>query len=199
MDYNTERNKILLPEYGRMVQNMVEHALTITNRAERQTYAETIINVMANLFPQNRNVADFKHKLWDHLAFISDYQLDIDYPYGQPERKTDNRPGKVPYPSNHIRFRHYGKLLEEFISYMDAMPEGEEKKNLSLLVGLQMRRSLAEWNKDANDNEKVVSDLARYTEGRMQMSPDELSALERTRPSAPAPRNNKGRRNKRFM
>ncbi len=172
MDYNTQRSKILLPEYGRTVQNMVDNVLSLENRAQRQSGAEQIIKVMANMFPQNKNVPDFKHKLWDHLALMSGYRLDIDYPYGRPEPKpADARPAHIPYPSHNISYRHYGKLLESFIHYLNDLPEGEEKRQLGLLVAGQMKRSLAEWNKDTLSNEKIVADLARYTGGQVQVDP----------------------------
>lgn len=200
MDYNTQRSKILLPEYGRTVQNMVENVLSLENRAQRQKGAELIIKVMANMFPQSKNVPDFKHKLWDHLALMSDYQLDIDYPYGKPEPKSaDSRPMRISYPSHRIGYRHYGKLLESFINYLNELPEGEEKNQLSLLVAGQMKRSLAEWNKDSLNNEKVVADLARYTHGQVQLEAALLKniGVRSTRPNNNGLRTSRNKRGKR--
>ena len=112
MEYNTQQRVLPLPEYGRSIQNMVDHCLTIEDRAERQRCANTIINIMGNMFPHLRDVPDFKHKLWDHLAIMSDFKLDIDFPY--EIIKKDNlitKPDVIPYPSSKIRYRHYGRTF----------------------------------------------------------------------------------------
>ena len=165
MDYNTNQEKLKLPEYGRLVQQMVEHALTITDRAERQVYAETIIAVMANLFPKMRGIPDFKHKLWDHLAYISDYQLDIDYPCDIERHESGFHPAHLPYPSKHIRYRHYGHLLEKLIQQLTEMPEGADRDELTRLVAYRMKYDLAEWKGDGIEDDKVSDDLAHYTNG----------------------------------
>ena len=119
MQYNTQQKRMPLPEYGRSIQNMVDHALTIEDRAERQRCANTIINIMGNMFPHLRDVPDFKHKLWDHLAIMSDFKLDIDYPYEIIRKDNLNtRPEVIPYPSTKIRYRlfpvfsHYTECAE---------------------------------------------------------------------------------------
>ena len=113
MQYNTQQKRMPLPEYGRSIQNMVDHALTIEDRAERQRCANTIINIMGNMFPHLRDVNDFKHILWDHLAIMADFKLDIDYPY-EIVKKEDlySRPPRIPYNNSRIRYRHYGTTLE---------------------------------------------------------------------------------------
>ena len=103
MQYNTQQKRMPLPEYGRSIQNMVDHALTIEDRAERQRCANTIINIMGNMFPHLRDVPDFKHKLWDHLAIMANFQLDIDYPYEIIRKDNLNtKPESIPYPSTKI-------------------------------------------------------------------------------------------------
>ena len=105
MQYNTQQKRMPLPEYGRSIQNMVDHALTIEDRAERQRCANTIINIMGNMFPHLRDVPDFKHKLWDHLAIMANFQLDIDYPYEIIRKDNLNtKPESIPYPSTKIRY-----------------------------------------------------------------------------------------------
>ena len=165
MDYNTSQAKLKLPEYGRLVQQMVEHAVAIENRAERQAYAETIIAVMGNLFPQMRNVPDFKHKLWDHLAYISGYRLDIDYPCEIEKRETGPQPAHLSYPGKPIRYRHYGHLLEKLIQKLAEMPAGPERDELTRIVAYRMKYDLAEWKGDGIEDAKVSEDLARYTNG----------------------------------
>ena len=141
MQYNTQQKRMPLPEYGRSIQNMVDHALTIEDRAERQRCANTIINIMGNMFPHLRDVPDFKHKLWDHLAIMSDFKLDIDYPYEIIRKDNLNtRPEVIPYPSTKIRYRHYGRTLEVLIKKAIDFPEGDEKQNLIALICNHMKK-----------------------------------------------------------
>lgn len=159
-----------MPEYGRGIQNMVEYALTIQDRKERQRCANTIVAIMGNMFPHLRDVPDFKHKLWDHLAVMSDYKLDIDYPYEvKPSSESEVRPRPMDYPMKRIRYRHYGYLLETLLKKMKEMPEGEERDMLSRLVANQMKRSLYNWNKDAMEDEKVAADMEEYTGGVVKL------------------------------
>lgn len=176
MDYNTQRPKLLLPEYGRIVQEMVDYARTLPEKAQRQACAETIVSVMASFAPGRRQQPDFWHKLWDHLALMADYGLDIDYPYEIVRRTDQTKPARLPYPQTRIRYRHYGHLIEELTRKLKEMPEGEERSQLAWLVAGQMRRSLNDWNKDALSDRKVAADLAVYTDGTVRLTADELSA-----------------------
>ena len=116
MKYNTQEKTLPMPEYGRAVQKMVDHAITIEDRQERQRCANTIIAVMGNMFPQLRDVAEFNHKLWDHLAIMADFKLDIDYPYDLVAPETLHpTPKRLPYPKGGIRYRHYGRCIEEMM------------------------------------------------------------------------------------
>lgn len=174
-----------MPEYGRGIQDMVEYALTIQDRAERQRCANTIVSIMGNMFPHLRDVPDFKHKLWDHLAVMADFKLDIDYPYEITPKKEDNRPAPLAYPMKKIRYRHYGYLLETLIEKLSEMPEGEEKEELTMLVAGQMKRSLGNWNKDAMDDEKIAFDLEAYTHGVVHLDKERfMDACSQTERSA---------------
>ena len=116
MKYNTEEKKLVMPEYGRNIQNMVDYCVAIEDREERKRCANTIINIMGNMFPHLRDVNDFKHILWDHLAIMADFKLDIDYPYEIVKKENlYARPPRIPYNNNRIRYRHYGKTLELMI------------------------------------------------------------------------------------
>ena len=141
MQYNTQQKRMPLPEYGRSIQNMVDYALTIQDRAERQRCANTIINIMGNMFPHLRDVPDFKHKLWDHLAIMSGFELDIDYPY-EIIRKDNlvTRPDHIPYNTTRMRYRHYGHTLEVLIKKAIEFPEGNEKRNLIALICNHMKK-----------------------------------------------------------
>ena len=119
---------MVLPEYGRNIQNMVDYCVTIQDREERKRCADTIINIMGNMFPHLRDVNDFKHILWDHLAIMSDFKLDIDYPYEIVKKEElDTRPPRLPYNNSRIRYRHYGKTLEHLIQKATAFEPGPEK------------------------------------------------------------------------
>ena len=173
MEYNTQRKRLPMPEYGRGIQNMVDYALTIEDKDERQRCSNTIVSIMGNMFPQFRDVADFKHKLWDHLALMSDYKLDIDYPY-EIEKKDSwgKKPQPMVYPMQRIRYRHYGYLLETLLKKLKDMSEGEERDALLQIVADQMKRSLVNWNKDGMDDAKIAADIALYTDGKVMLDLD---------------------------
>lgn len=169
-EYNSTREKLKLPEYGRLVQDMVEHALTIENRQERNIYARAIAAVMMGLSPKMIDVADFRQKTWDNLAYLSDYKLDIDYPFPITRRDSGKRPGKLPYPGDRIKMRHYGHLIETAIERMAEMPEGPQRNTMVRLVANRMKRNLADWKGDGVDDTKVARDIAFYTEGQIAPS-----------------------------
>ena len=171
MIYNTQRKKLPMPEYGRGIQEMVDYALTLENREERQRCARTIVSIMGNMFPHLRDVPDFKHKLWDHLAIMADYKLDIDYPY-EVIRKDNlgTKPENIPYPSTKIRYRHYGRTLEVLIKKAVDFPEGEEKQNLTALICNHMKKDYMAWNKDTVADRKIADDLAELSDNKLQMT-----------------------------
>lgn len=179
MEYNTQRKRLPLPEYGRSVQNMVDHALTIEDRAERQRCANTIIGIMGGMFPHLRDVPDFKHKLWDHLAIMSDFKLDIDYPF-EIVKKEDlvMKPEKIAYSNGAIRYRHYGHILEGLVKKATEMEEGEEKNALIRLLAIQMKKSLNNWNKDGMEDQKIVDDLRTYSNGAIDLKVEDLHLNE---------------------
>ena len=175
MEYNTQRKKMELPEYGRSVQNMVDHALTIENREERQRCANTIINIMGGMFPHLRDVPDFKHKLWDHLAVMSDFKLDIDYPF-EIVKKEDLvvKPEQLAYPNAGFRYRHYGRFLEGMVKKAVEIEDEEEKKQLINLLAVQMKKDLNNWNKEGIEDQKIVDDLREYSNGAIDLKVEDL-------------------------
>ena len=191
MQYNTQRKRMPLPEYGRSIQNMVYHALTIEDRAERQKCANTIINIMGNMFPHLRDVPDFKHKLWDHLAIMANFQLDIDYPYELIQK--DNlvtKPDPIAYPATRIRYRHYGRTLEVLIRKASELPEGDEKRNLTALVCNHMKKDFMAWNKDTVDDRKIADDLYELSGGKLEMTDDILQLMNSRLAQNYRPKNN---------
>lgn len=169
MEYNTQLKKLALPEYGRNIQNMVDFCLSIEDRDERTRCANSIINIMGNMFPHLRDVNDFKHILWDHLAIMSDFNLDIDYPY-EIVRKEDlySKPGKLEYSRPDMEYRHYGKTLEKMILLAASLEEGEEKKQLLWLTVTHMKKSYMQWNKEVDD-QKIFFDLYELSKHKIDL------------------------------
>ena len=173
LDYNTQREKLILPEYGREIQNMVDHAIEIEDRAERQRCAETIVGIMERMFPQNKESNDHQQKLWDHLALMSRFQLDIDWPCDvQGAAQIANKPEPMGYPMTPIPVRHYGNLIFELFEKLKTMEPGPERDELARMTANQMKRDLAQWSHGSADDEKVVSDIARFTDGIIQLDLD---------------------------
>jgi hypothetical protein len=176
MDYNSNRSKLSLPEYGRNLQNMVDHILTIEDRAERNRAARTIIDIMGNMYPYLRDINDFKHKLWDHLAIMADFKLDIDYPYDPPQPEFfQSTPNRIPYEDNKIKYRHYGKILESLIEKAAVYENEEERKILISLIANHMKKSYLVWNKDSVTDDKIFQDIEELSHGRIKCTELQLT------------------------
>jgi hypothetical protein len=177
-DYNTSRPKLVLPEYGRNIQKMVKYAMTIEDREERNRSAQAIINVMGNMNPHLRDVADFTHKLWDHLAIMSDFKLDIDSPYVKPtKQKFEQKPRPVPYNNYTIRFKHYGKAIELFIEKAIEMDDGSEKDALIQMIANHMKKAYLTWNRENVTDQQIIEDLETISKGRLKV-PEDIKLLE---------------------
>lgn len=177
-DYNTQRKRMALPEYGRNVQKMVDHIKTIEDREERNRAARTIIQIMGNLNPQIRDTGDFRHKLWDHLALIADFDLDFDSPYPTPERsKFFEKPNQIPYKQGDIRYLHYGRIIELMIDAASDMEDGEEKEYLTNLIVNQMKKAYITWNRSQVADEVIIGDLKFLSRGRLKIT-DGVKILE---------------------
>lgn len=173
LDYNTQREKLVLPEYGREVQSMVDYAVALTNRADRQRCANAIVAIMKRMFPQPAETEGYERKLWDHLALMSDFKLDIDYPYDIEEARTiQSKPLPMPYPMKRIPVRHYGSMMFEIFEKLKELPDGNEREELIRLAANQMKRDLVLWGHGSSDDEKVASDLANFTDGKVQLDLD---------------------------
>lgn len=172
LTYNSQLRKLVLPEYGRNIQNMVDYCMSIPDRDERTHCAYSIIQYMSNLFPELRQEPDYRHKLWDHLAIMSNFELDIDYPFeiAQPE-ELDSKPQPIPYELEHIKARHYGKIIERMIERAAQYPEGEERDALVLLLANHMKKLIFQINKEVVDDSKIFKDLAYFSQGRIQLDP----------------------------
>jgi hypothetical protein len=169
-DYNTSRGKLILPEYGRNIQKMVEHIMATEDRDERNRLAQAVIIIMGNMNPHLRDINDFKHKLWDHLAIMSDFQLDIDYPYEIPRpEEFAEKPRRVSYNNQDIRYRHYGRIVESLIEEAVKLPAGDDKDTLTKLIANHMKKSYLSWNRDSVTDEIIFNDLFELSGKRLNV------------------------------
>jgi Domain of unknown function (DUF4290) len=171
MDYNTQLPRMIIPEYGRNIQNMINHCIAIEDKEERNRCAKAIIQVMGQLNPHLRDVADFTHKLWDHLFIISDFKLDVDSPYPKPSpEKLDTKPELVNYPSGRIKYKHYGKLIEEIIVKAKEYEEGPEKEELKKVIANNMKKSYVTWNtKDLASDDLILKQFTELSGGALKI------------------------------
>jgi hypothetical protein len=173
MEYNTEQPHLLISEYGRNIQKMINYACTLKDREERNKAAQAIIQVMGQLNPHLRDITDFKHKLWDHLFIISDFKLDVDSPFPIPSRETfDTKPDKVNYPHHDIAYKHYGLTVEHLIAKAVEMKDGEMKNFLVELLANLMKRHYLNWNRDSVNDEVIVGHLKELSGGRLKLKDD---------------------------
>lgn len=177
MEYNTTRDKLLLPEYGRNVQNMITFAKQIENRDERNRAAQAIIEVMGQLNPHLRDVDDFRHKLWTHLFLMSDFQLDVDSPYEIPKlEKLMEKPELLEYPKSSIKYGHYGKYTEKILATAKETKSPEEKEFLKNTMANFMKKLYLSHNNDAVENHVIAGNLKELSKGELVLdNPDELT------------------------
>lgn len=174
MDYNTQREKLTLPVYGRIVQNMVDYTVSLPDKAERQRCAEQIIAIMAQMSPKNHQSSDFEQTLWDHLALMSNYKLDIDWPFEVERTDELKRPDPLPYPMNKIRYRHYGHILEQLLQELKKMEPGERRDRLTQLLANQMHKDLFYWNRNALSGKKITDDVSSMTDGVIRLTDEQV-------------------------
>lgn len=185
-DYNTTRKKLILAEYGRNVQNMVAYICTLPTKEERNRHAQVVIDMMGFLNPHLRDVADFKHKLWDHLHIISDFKIDVDSPYPKPSPDAIHpKPEVLAYPNQRIRFKHYGKTIELMIQKARAIQDSDRKQSLVQAIANFMKLAYITWNKDTVADETILSDLKEMSNGELVLQDNvNLNKVE-VRPNAP--------------
>ena len=176
MKYNTQREQLVMPEYGRSVQMMVDMAVQIEDREERQRCANSIVKIMSGLLPSTTSKEDEQHRLWNHLARISHYKLDIDYPVNiVPQEEVQAHPAPLPYPMKDIKRRHYGYLVEQALNYAKTLPEGELREVFTKSIANQMKQDLFIWNRDSMDNALVAQDLERYSDGKLHLDLEDFT------------------------
>lgn len=168
LEYNTERTKLIIPEYGRHLHKMIDQALSCNDRNERNNIAKAIIGVMGNLNPHLRDVPDFQHKLWDQLFIMSDFKLDVDSPYPLPSKEEfSQRPDKLNYPQNFPKYRFYGNNIKRMIDVAIDWEEGEMKKQLIYVIANHMKKCFLNWNKDTVEDDVIFGHLLELSEGNL--------------------------------
>ncbi len=176
-DYNTRRPRLIIPEYGRHVQRMVEHCMAVEDRAERTRLARAIIQVIGRLNPQLRSSENADRTLWDHLHIMSDFKLDVDSPFPKPSpEELDSKPARVPYPQQPVRFGHYGKLVERMIEQCAALEPGEKRDAYAHLIANLMKRQFLSWNRDTVPDGVILKDLHDLSKGRLRLKEDQQLA-----------------------
>ncbi len=195
LSYNTRRPKLRLPEYGRNIQQMIDHCMTIPDRDERTRCAHTIIGVMKTLLPQTGDMDEYMRKLWDHLAIMSDFALDIDYPYDIIDPSNlDLRPEPIENHPAFIRHAHYGKNIEKLIDAAAEMEEGEERDTLVLLIANQMKKLRLAINPETTDDATVLRELADLSHGQIRLNPETTLLHDYSISDVPSPSKKKRKR-----
>ena len=185
MEYNTSQKKMILPEYGRHVQMMIQYVVQIKDREERNNAAHAIVGIMGNLQPHLREIPDFKHKLWDHLFIMSEFKLDIDAPYPPPApEELVEKPETVPYMQSHIRRKHYGKILIDMIREAGKLEDSELKDSLIRLLAMQMKKTYLAWNRSDLSNEQVIQDIWDISDGKIKLDPESVQFADPVRDTA---------------
>lgn len=192
-DYNTSREKLILAEYGRNVQNMVEYIVALPTKEERNRYAQVVIDMMGFLNPHLRDVPDFKHKLWDHLQIISKFKIDVDSPYpSQITEEINVKPEALAYPQKRIKYKHYGHTVEMMIKKAKEMTEPDKREHMVNSIANFMKMAYVVWNKDHVADDQILNDLTVLSDGELDVSNVVLNKVEVKPPAS----NNGGRSQK---
>jgi len=170
IEYNTEREHLIIPEYGRHLQKMVNYAKELPTKEERNKVAKSIINVMGNMQPHLRDVPDFQHKLWDQLFIIADFELDADSPYPTTSKEELNeRPEPLKYPQNFPKYRFYGNNIKTMIDVANTWEESELKEALVYTIANHMKKCFLNWNKDTVEDYVIFNHLYELSDGKIDL------------------------------
>lgn len=184
MNYNTDRNDIEMREYGRHLQKMVDYAVGLKDKKERQKVAENLIHLMGILNPQLRNAADYKHKLWDHIFIISNFKLDVDSPYPKPTEDTARiKPAELPYPQKRIKLKHYGKNVESMVKKAINMEDEGKKAVFTEIIGNFMKMAYKNWSNEEVSNDLIKEDMKSISGGELEISAEmNIETMARNQP-----------------
>ena len=171
MEYNTLRNHLIMKEYGRHIQKMVEYVLTVEDRTRRQQQAQMVIELMGSLNPHLKNVDDFRHLLWDHLFFVSDFKLDVDSPYPIPTRESlKAKPDPLPYPKRYPKYNHLGKNIEIVIDKALQEEDGEKRQGFANAIAYYMKLTYSNWHKELVHDDNIQTELQSITKGELEFN-----------------------------
>ena len=178
MDYNTQRSKLVFPEYGRHIHKMVAYCKSLQDREERTRNAFANVTLMGSMHPHLRDVPEFNHKLWNHLAILADYELDIDWPYPLPNKsELEISPDKVAYSENKIDARHYGKNIEKMLKKVNNYENKEERDALIILIANHMKKLYFTWKKEYVEDHVIIEDIKKLTKNAFDI-PENLKLNE---------------------
>ena len=170
LEYNAERSHLIIPEYGRHLQKLIDQATEIADKEERNKAAKYIIQVMGSLNPHLRDVPDFQHKLWDQLFIMSDFKLEVDSPYPVPTRDVINlKPERLAYPQKNPKYRFYGNNIKYMINVANSWEEGEMKSALVKVIANHMKKSYLSWNKDTVTDVVIFEHLFELSDGKLNL------------------------------
>ncbi|MBU2997326.1 DUF4290 domain-containing protein [Cellulophaga baltica] len=171
LEYNTERAHLIIPEYGRHFQKMVDYAMSVEDDEERNKVAKSIISVMGNLQPHLRDVPDFQHKLWDQLFIMSDFKLKVDSPYPITTKEMlKERPGQLEYPQNYPKYRFYGNNIKLMIDVAISWEKGDKRDGLEYAIANHMKKCYLNWNKDTVDDNAIFKHLYELSDGQIDLA-----------------------------
>jgi len=191
--YNSLRPDLIIPEYGRNIHNMVNYAVSVADREDRNKIVFAIINVMGQLFPHLRDTEDYKHKLWDHIHIMARFELDVDSPYPKPDPETfKTKPERVAYPKDEPRFGHYGKIIEKMIEKAIAMENEEEKLAFTKAIADLMKRQYVTYNRATVEDKVIRQQLEILSAGKLNLPEDFelITATDIARIASSGPSNN---------
>ena len=203
LEYNTERPQLIIPEYGRHFQKMVDHAVSLEDDEQRNKVAQSIIAVMGNLQPHLRDVPDFQHKLWDQLFIMSDFKLDVKSPFPITSKEIlSKRPEALEYPQNFPKYRFYGNNIKRMIDVAVSWEKGDKRDGLEYAIANHMKKCYLNWNKDMVDDSAIFKHLYELSDGQIDLAADDETLTDSgqflsKRVSTKTPRNNNGKKNSR--
>jgi hypothetical protein len=199
-DYNTQRRNLVLPEYGRHIQKMIQYVKSVEDRGKRNEQVRSVVAVMGNLNPHLRDIVDFRHKLWDHVYLIADFDIDIDSPYPVPAPATfKEKPALIPYPNTPVSIMHYGRNIENMLKGIIDYPEGPVKEAMIAAMAHYMKKQYLTWNKDTVSDDIIFKDIEMLSKGRIHVNPAlKLMKIQSNTPNPHHAQNNNNGKNKKF-
>ena len=190
--YNTQKKKLIIPEYGRHIHQMIDQAVALKDKEKRDKMAKSIIGVMGNLNPHLRDVPDFKHKLWAQLFIMSDFQLDVDSPFDKPSKEgyEKRKPNKLDYPQNYPKYRFHGNNIKRMIDFTIEWDNFDLKEKLILTIANHMKKCFLNWNKEAVDDQVILDHLLDLSDGKLKVSESDLPLTDSAEFLKTRPKNN---------